>query len=435
MRIGRAERVEHAVGGHDLVALARVLDVDAEQLLDAVHAVLHVVVVHVHLLLHNGGAALVAQVESQEQVVVGAVLVVVAFDLAQQHAAAQRREHLAALARRRADEVLEVVLVEVEQPRPRMLGGFSVRGAVRGARLACGARLAKRLRQGVEAFEPRAAPGNEIVFREQLADAVDDGRVARRAGTRRAEAGADAAVAAEAERDDLVAVGHRLRRRDVARRVGHDAFDERACTARVNREEAVGPLGGKPQVATSLLEHGGVVERAAQQIVHEGVERASRRHAACVVAHVVVRHAREEDDERVEQPRLGIGVVAHHHHDERKRSRRLEREHRRRVFADGIRVVDDEAVLRGPRFEPLVELELPDVLLGVVSVLDELDGDGVIARDVPRVREQLERGVDHHHVVDKELLAQVEEVLHAAILDEGGVELLLPSAVAQKHAL
>lgn len=213
-------------------------------------------------------------------------------------------------------------------------------------------------------------------------------------------------------------------RHDGRRDVGEQARGGRRFGRSLDVEHAEVSLEGDVNILAAvshgLLAH----DVSGDEVVDEGIRRVARGLVVGVLTSRDLADALSKQRERVEQIRLGLFHVARHDEYQREAVRGLEREHDVRVLAD--LVVDDEALLLCPDPEPLVELELADVLLRVIAMFDELDEHRVVAQVVARVCEQLERGVDENHVVLEKPRADIEHLLGGRLRHHEVVELTFP---------
>ena len=245
--------------------------------------------------------------------------------------------------------------------------------------------------------------------------------------------GAAIAMAVEAQHHHRVVDESCLSRRHQPRHIGKQTRLGHRPLGFANVEQAEprleGDAGNLPAFSDGLL-----VSRPVQEkVFQERVDRVTRRLVIGIIAQGIEFHALHEHAVHIKQVVIGFGHVAHHDDDHRERRFRLERPDNRYVLADFVRLVDDEAAFLGPGLEPLVQFELGDVLLGVITVRDELDGNGVVAGNVLGVREQLQRGVDDDHVVAQERRANIHELLQAAAFDANGVHGAFPIAKPVRH--
>ena len=135
---------------------------------------------------------------------------------------------------------------------------------------------------------------------------------------------------------------------------------------------------------------------------------------------------REEKVERIVEIVARGKLVAHHDDDEAEARLGFERPHDRDVFADGERIVDDEAVFFRPWLEALVQLELPDVLLGMVTVLDQLHRNRVVTGSPLGVGQKLECRIHYDDVVAQHLLAHIHKLLKPAAAAENLIHIAFP---------
>ena len=193
-----------------------------------------------------------------------------------------------------------------------------------------------------------------------------------------------------------------------------------------NREQAKPRFWWNTYELTSLANDSLVALAAQKQIMKERVDRVTRGFVFRVFALGNAFDSREEKVERVVEIVAGGKLVAHHDDDEAEARLGFERPHDRDVFADGERIVDDEAVLFRPWLEALVQLEFPDVLLGMVAVPDQLHRNRIVTGSPLGVGQKLESRIHYDDVVAQHLLAHIHKLLKPAAAAEHRVHIALP---------